>query len=68
MRVKYDPMFRFLCRKPRILLAFAHMSLMWLSHFKTSVMATPRYLAYVTLARVWLCNLYFAGVVVSICQ
>ena len=68
MRVTYDPMFRFLRRKPRVLLVFAHMSLMWLSHFKSLVMATLGYLAEVTLASVWSCSLYIARVVVSIFQ
>ena len=64
-RVKYacclmetEPTLRFLRRKPRVLLAFAHVSLMWVSHFRYSVMITPRYLANVTLASVWSCSFY----------
>ena len=53
-----EPILRFLRRKPRVLLAFAHVSLMWVSHNRSSVMVTPRYLADVTLASVWSCSLY----------
>ena len=48
-----DLIFRNLRRKPRVLLAFAHVSIMWLSQFRSSVIVTPRYLADVTLASVW---------------
>ena len=47
-----EPILRFLRRKLNVLLAFAHVSLMWVSHFRSSVMVTPRYLADVTLASV----------------
>ena len=47
-----EPILRFLCRKPRVLLVLAHVSLMWVSHFRSSVMVTPSYLADVTLASV----------------
>ena len=33
-----DPIFMFLLRNPRVLLAFAQISLMWLSHLRFSVL------------------------------
>ena len=52
-----DPIFRFLLKKPRVLLTLAQISLMWLSHLKSSVMVTPRYLAEVTQDSEWSCSL-----------
>ena len=53
-----EPILRFLHMKARVLLAFAHGSLMWVSHIMSSVMVTQRYLAYVTSASVWSCSLF----------
>jgi hypothetical protein len=40
-----EPMFRLRRKKPRVLLALPQMLFMWLSHSRSSLMATPRYFA-----------------------
>ena len=64
-RVKYacflmatEPILRFFRRKLRVLLDFAHVWLMRMSHFRSSVMVNPRYLTVVTLASLWSFSLY----------
>ena len=49
--------FRFLRRKPSVLLALVVMWT-WKSQSRSCAIVTPRYFAEVTLARVWLCNWY----------
>ena len=50
--------FRFLRRKPSILLALVVRLWTWRSQSRSCTVVTPRYFAEVTLARVWLCNWY----------
>ena len=52
-----DLMFRFLRKKPSVLLALSHMLLMSMSRFRSLVMVTPMYWAEVSLDSVWPCSL-----------
>ena len=45
------PIFRFLLRKPVVWFAFTHIFCMGVSHLRSSVIVSPRYLANCTLAR-----------------
>ena len=40
----WDAVLRFLLRRPRILLAFLIVLLMWVSHYRSEVSVRPRYL------------------------
>ena len=48
-----EPLLRLRRRKPRVLLALPQMLLMWLSHLRSSLMATPRYFALSTDSKTW---------------
>ena len=56
--VVVDPMFRFLCRNPSVLLALPNMLLIWFVQQRSDVMRQPRYFALFTDFRVWPCSLY----------
>jgi len=43
---------------PRVLFALEVILSIWVFHFRSDVMVTPRYFAFVAVSRVWLCRTY----------
>ena len=51
--MEVDRVFKFLCKKPKVLSARAQMLSMWLFQAKSIFMVTPRYFAESVVSRVW---------------